>query len=80
MPFEKGVRFYTKAVGMIEVSFPENKTVCQYCPFCFGDRTERARCAYTHEFILYPKVQVGHDCPLEIVEVDNVARNAHTDE
>ena len=62
MPTKRGVAYYTKAVGMIEVSFPESRVFCMFCPLCYSAGLDRAKCSLTGEFM------VGRDCILHIVE------------
>ena len=69
MAFEKGVRYYTRAIAMIEIAFPENKTVCQYCTLSWQDRMGKVKCMLSDEIIPYPNVQVGKKCPFEIVDL-----------
>ena len=68
MPTKRGVAYYTKAVGMIEVSFPESRVFCMFCPLCYSAGLDRAKCSLTGEFIPYPHKMVGRDCILHIVE------------
>ena len=65
MSFENGVSYYTRARAVVIVNFPENKTVCQWCPFCKNeDRLRRWKCILTGELIVYPFDFVGNQCPL----------------
>lgn len=67
--FENGVKFYTKAKGTISVSFPEDRTICQWCPYCRNeDSLRRWKCLLTGEYLVYPFQSVGNDCPLCIVK------------
>ncbi len=69
--FERGVSYYTKAVGMVQVSFPEDKTLCQFCPYCRDEiGLKRAKCLLTGEILAHPFVGVGGRCPLEIIETE----------
>jgi len=69
MAFEKGVRFYTYGEAIIPVSFPEDRTVCQWCRFCRSeDKLHRFRCLLTDEYILYPFDGVGEKCPIVLKE------------
>lgn len=67
-PFVEGVRFYTKAVITYEFGFPENATVCKFCPFCYTTPMDAARCRITGEFVLRPATERGLSCPAEIKE------------
>lgn len=63
------VAYYTLARCTIEVGFPEDKTVCQWCRFCRNeDSLRRWRCLLTGEYLLYPFDSVGNECPLVLVE------------
>ena len=67
MPLNKnGVKYYTKASGKITVNFPEDKTTCEYCPYRYFDSLKVARCRITEEFLPYPTVSIGNQCPVEI--------------
>lgn len=68
----KKVEFYTHAHGVVEVHFPEDKTVCQYCQFCRNeDSLKRWKCMLTGEYLLYPFHGRGNDCPLILEEKNN---------
>ena len=59
------VSYYTKARGTVEVGFPEDRTVCQWCPFCRNeDSLRRWKCLLTGEYLVYPFVSIGNLCPL----------------
>jgi len=67
--FENGVKFYTKAIGEIIVNFPENRTVCQWCPYCRNeDSLRRWKCLITGEYIVYPFDCIGDKCPLTLIK------------
>lgn len=69
MAFKKGVLYYTHAKGEIKVSFPEKKTVCQYCKFSRNeDSLKRWRCLITNEILLYPFDCIGNECPLTLLD------------
>lgn len=63
-----GVKYYTKAKGTITVNFPEDRTTCEFCPYRYFDSIKVARCRITEEFLPYPTVGVGTQCPLKIIE------------
>lgn len=64
-----GVEYYTQAHGTVVVYFPEDKTVCQWCPFAKNeDSLKRHRCILTGEYLLYPFTCRGNECPLVIDE------------
>ena len=67
--FENGVKFYTKAIVEIIVNFPENRTVCQWCPYCRNeDSLRRWKCLITGEYIVYPFDCIGDKCPLTLIK------------
>ena len=73
MPLNKnGVKYYTKTVGTFTVFFPEDKTTCEYCKYRFFDSLKISRCRITDEFLAYPTLCVGTNCPLEIDEEGNI--------
>lgn len=62
-----GVLYYTKAKGEVEVNFPEDKVVCQWCPYCRNeDSLRRWKCLLTGEYLVYPFVSIGNECPLVV--------------
>jgi hypothetical protein len=66
---KNGVSYYTKGKAIISVNFPEDLTVCQWCPYCRNeDSLKRWRCLLTGEYLVYPFVSVGNDCPV-VLEV-----------
>lgn len=68
---ENGVLYYTKAKGEITVNFPEDKTICQWCPYCRNeDSLKRWKCLITGEYLLHPFHSIGNKCPLKLVEGD----------
>ena len=67
--FESGIRFYTDLKGKITVHFPEDRVVCQYCPYCRNeDSLKRWKCLITGEYLLYPFDCLGNRCPLTDTE------------
>lgn len=67
MPSERGVSYYTKGTAVITVGFPEDKTVCQWCRFCRNeDSLKRWKCLLTDEYIVYPFITRGRECPIEM--------------
>lgn len=64
--FRDGVRYYTRARLVHEFGFPENATVCRFCPFCYTTSLDAARCRITGEFVLRPATERGLKCPVEI--------------
>ena len=67
--FESGVRYYTRAKGEIIVSFPEDRTVCQWCPYCRNeDSLKRWKCLITWEYLVYPFDCIGDKCPLALIK------------
>ena len=65
----KKVEYYTHAHGVVEVFFPEDKTVCQWCQFAKNeDSLKRHKCMLTGEYLLYPLHGRGNQCPLIVEE------------
>lgn len=65
--FPNGVSFYSKAKAEVDIFFPEGKTVCRYCPYCYAeDSLERFRCRITPTFriIANPFVERATFCPI----------------
>lgn len=64
---EKSVTYYTRGKAEFSVSFPEDKTVCQWCPYCRNeDSLKRWKCLLTNEYIVYPFSTRGNQCPIEL--------------
>lgn len=69
MPKREGVSFYTKGSVTLPVFFPEDKTVCQWCPFVrTEDSLKRCRCQLTGEYLVYPFTSRGNECPVVFEE------------
>lgn len=63
------VLWYSKGHATVKVSFPEDKIVCQWCPFCRNeDSLRRWKCLLTGEYLVYPFHCVGNECPVIIDE------------
>lgn len=67
---DDGVRYYTKAKIVYEFGFPQDYTVCVYCPFCYKGSTERFRCGITGEYLPFAQTERGQRCPAEIIQED----------
>ena len=64
-----GVRYYTRATAAITINFPEDRTVCQWCLFCRNeDSLRRWKCMLSGEYLVYPFLTVGNQCPLVFEE------------
>lgn len=62
---ENHVRYYTTGVAILPVHFPEDRTVCQWCPFVRCDESlKRCRCLLTLEYLPYPFTSRGDQCPV----------------
>ena len=60
-----GVSNYTTGLASLPVPFPEDKTVCQWCPFVrTEDSLKRHRCLLTGEYLPYPFTSRGNECPV----------------
>ena len=64
--FESGVRYYTKAT--VEVSFPENRVCCAFCPLL--ETYARKQCRRTGEYIADERT-IGYCCPLNFEDKEN---------
>lgn len=66
MAFEHGVKKYTRLAAVIEVYFPEDQTICRWCPFCrHEDSPERHWCRLTNEMIYNPNYGRARGCPMK---------------
>ncbi len=65
---KNGVDYYTKGTVTVNVSFPEDKIACQWCPLFLRYEKDYTRysCRLTHEWLLYPFTRVGELCPIVI--------------
>lgn len=74
--FDKGVSYYTKGGIALTVHFPEDMTVCQWCPFCRNeDSLKRWKCLLTNEYIVYPFTSRGEKCPIELEENNGIGKS-----
>ena len=64
--FESGVKYYTKAT--VEVSFPENRVCCAFCPLL--ETYARKQCRRTGEYIADERT-IGYCCPLNFEDKEN---------
>ena len=63
---ERSVLYYTTGRVTLEIHFPENRVVCQWCRFCRNeDSLKRWKCLLTDEYLVYPFQGRGHECPVE---------------
>ena len=69
--FENGISYYTVADLYMEIEFPEDKVMCQYCPLMVPDSIRgRTKCLATNEFI-YNEYLRTKGCPLVMEAKDN---------
>jgi hypothetical protein len=69
---ERAVRYYTRGVATIHVPFPEDMTVCQWCPYVRNeDSLKRHKCLLTGEYLPFPFTSRGNQCPVVFEEVDD---------
>lgn len=70
--FPNGVASYSVGVAEVEIYFPQDRAVCQYCDYCYSeDALERYRCRLTptRRIIPNPFVERAVFCPIkEIVK------------
>ena len=63
------VLYYTTGVATVVVNFPEDRVVCQWCPYCRNeDSLRRWKCLLTGEYLVYPFRGRGNECPIELGE------------
>lgn len=68
----EGVSFYTKGSATLPVFFPEDKTVCQWCPYVrTEDSLKRHKCLLTGEYLVYPFTSRGNECPVVFEEEEH---------
>lgn len=68
----EGVSYYTHGTATLPVFFPEDKTVCQWCPYVrTEDSLKRHRCLLTGEYLVYPFTSRGNECPVVFEEDEN---------
>lgn len=71
MPKGECVTFYTWGKVSIAVPFPENLTMCQWCPYVRNeDSLKRHKCLLTGEYLPFPFTSRGNQCPI-IFEEEN---------
>lgn len=64
-----GVRYYTSGKATVDVHFPEDMTVCQWCPYVRNeDSLKRHKCLLTGEYLPFPFVTRGNLCPVVLEE------------
>ena len=65
--FKNGVLWFTKGTANIQVNFPEDKVMCQYCPFCRSENDlKRFWCRLTNTMIYNPFIpELPENCPVE---------------
>lgn len=73
--FPNGVKRFSKGRAIVDIFFPDEKEICQYCRFCYAEKElERFRCRITptHQIIPNPFVERAAFCPIvEIERKDN---------
>lgn len=61
----KCVTYYTFGTATLRVSFPEDLTECQWCPYVRNeDSLKRHKCLLTGEYIPFPFTSRGNQCPI----------------
>lgn len=61
--FDKGVSYYTS--GTLVVNFPEDDVKCKWCPLMGTEMASgRVYCRRTGELLIAPDAMIGHNCPL----------------
>lgn len=65
----KLVGYYTTGTATLAIHFPEDRVVCQWCPYCRNeDSLRRWKCLLTGEYLVYPFQGRGNECPIESEE------------
>lgn len=63
------VTWYTSGRVSLPVYFPEDRAVCQWCPYVRTDEpVKRQRCVLTGELLVYPFTARGNECPVILEE------------
>ena len=71
-----GVSWYTTGVATIRVPFPEDMTVCQWCPYVRNeDSLKRHRCLLTGEYLPFPFTSRGNECPIYFERNDDLSES-----
>ena len=66
------VTYYTHGLATVSVIFPEDRTVCQWCPYVKNeDSLKRHKCSLTGEYLPYPFTARGNQCPVEFERSDS---------
>ena len=69
MSREDGVRFYTWGHASLAIPFPNDLTVCQWCPYVRNeDSLKRHKCMLTGEYQPFPFTNRGNECPIIFTE------------
>ena len=65
MSKDSSVTWYATGTATIPVYFPNGLTVCQWCPYLkYYDALKRHQCELTKEYLPYPFVSRGNECPV----------------
>ena len=68
----EGVKYYTWGHASLAVPFPEEKLVCQWCPYVRNeDSLKRHKCLLTGEYLPYPFTSRGNECPVVFDEEEH---------
>lgn len=78
--FPDGIPYYTRLELRIQISFPKDKVVCQYCRlFCRAEENfKRYSCRLTDEWLLDPFHERGQMCPLTYTEEEEHDGSAYS--
>jgi len=65
--YDRSVQKYVTVECTLTISFPEDKVICDLCPFCHTENSgTRFRCTQTGEILPFHNVDYGMRCPLPI--------------
>lgn len=65
--YDRSTLRYVSAQYTMTVNFPEDKVICDFCPFCKAENAgTRFRCMETGEILFYHNVDYGQRCPLPL--------------
>ena len=77
MKGKTGVCYYTWGHARLQIPFPEDKTVCQWCPYVrTEDSLKRHKCQLTGEYLVYPFTTRGNECPVRFEEAQDAEISA----
>ena len=65
--YGNGCLSYVKVIHPLEIAFPADRVVCDWCEFCHSENSgTRFRCYLTGEILPYHNAATGARCPLDL--------------